>query len=134
MYALPFTSITNCMNLFMSWFNATNYLRCLLKAVKLRCKNQLMKFKFKIIVCLVSLCAYGSVYAQRVEVLTTGTKTSIRGLSVVNDRVIWVSGSNGMVGRSVDSGKTFTWITVKGFEKSDFRDIEAFNETVAVIM
>ena len=93
-----------------------------------------MKFKFKIIVCLLSLCAYGSVYAQSVEVLTTGTKTSIRGLSVVNDRVIWVSGSNGMVGRSVDSGKTFTWITVKGFEKSDFRDIEAFNETVAVIM
>jgi len=72
--------------------------------------------------------------AQTIQVLTSGTKTSIRGLSVVDDRIIWVSGSNGTIGRSVDSGNTFHWMTVKGFEKSDFRDIEAFNETSAVIM
>jgi photosystem II stability/assembly factor-like uncharacterized protein len=59
---------------------------------------------------------------------------SIRGLSVVNDKVIWVSGSNGAVGRSVDSGNTWKWLVVEGFEKTDFRDIEAFNETSAVIM
>ena len=93
-----------------------------------------MKFKFKIIVSLISYVLTAHVNAQQVEMLTSGTKTSIRGLSVVNDRVIWVSGSNGTVGRSLDSGKTFNWITVKGFEKTDFRDIEAFNETVAVIM
>ncbi len=53
---------------------------------------------------------------------------------MVNDRVIWVSGSNGMVGRSLDSGKNWKWVQVKGFTKIDFRDIEAFNETQAVIM
>ena len=72
--------------------------------------------------------------AQKVTVLTSGTKTSIRGLSVVDDKTVWVSGSSGTVGRSLDGGSTWKWITVKGFEKTDFRDIEAFNKTTAVIM
>lgn len=75
-----------------------------------------------------------SVNAQTVKILATNPKTSIRGLSAVNDKVIWVSGSNGTVGRSTDSGNTWHWFQVKGFEKNDFRDIEAFSETVAVIM
>jgi len=72
--------------------------------------------------------------SQTVQVLSTGTKTSIRGLSVVDDKTVWVSGSNGTVGRSLDGGVTFIWMIVKGFEKTDFRDIEAFNETDAIIM
>ncbi len=69
----------------------------------------------------------------RIELLTSGTATSLRGLSVVSDQVIWVSGSKGQVGRSIDGGKTWQWTTVKGFEKRDFRDIEAFDEKTAVI-
>lgn len=72
--------------------------------------------------------------AQTIKLLTSGTKTSLRGLSVVNDKVIWVSGSSGMIGRSLDSGNTWKWLQVKGFEKTDFRDIEAFDEASAVIM
>ncbi|MBK7883598.1 MAG: oxidoreductase, partial [Chitinophagaceae bacterium] len=68
------------------------------------------------------------------ELLTSGTKTSIRGLSVVNDKIVWVSGSNGMVGKSMDGGATWKWLTVKGFEQTDFRDIEAFDAVTAVIM
>lgn len=68
-----------------------------------------------------------------VELLTSGTETSLRGLSVVNDAVIWVSGSKGKVGRSVDGGKTWVWTTVPGYEKRDFRDIEGFDDKTAVI-
>jgi hypothetical protein len=94
-----------------------------------------MANQFKIIVfSLFLLATMEGLQAQRIEMLSSGTKTSIRGLSVVNDRVIWVSGSNGMVGKSLDSGKTFVWNLVKGFEKTDFRDIEAFNDTTAIIM
>ena len=94
-----------------------------------------MADKFKIIILLFFVgWTVKTVQCQSVQILSSGTKTSIRGLSVVDDRIIWVSGSNGTIGRSVDSGKTFKWITVKGFEKTDFRDIEAFNETSAVIM
>ena len=69
-----------------------------------------------------------------VEILTSGTKTSLRGLSVVNDNVVWVSGSNGTVGKSTNGGKNWKWMKVNGFEKTDFRDIEAFDANTAVIM
>jgi photosystem II stability/assembly factor-like uncharacterized protein len=73
-------------------------------------------------------------FSQEIKILTSGAKTSIRGMSVVNDQVVWVSGSAGTVGRSLDGGATWQWTTVKGYEKRDFRDIEAFDAKVAVIM
>jgi len=75
-----------------------------------------------------------SAKSQTVTLLTKGTKTSLRGLSVVNDNVIWVSGSGGMVGKSTDGGLIWKWNTVKGFEKTEFRDIEAFDSSVAIII
>ncbi|MDB5253075.1 MAG: oxidoreductase [Flaviaesturariibacter sp.] len=85
---------------------------------------------------LLSLTVVGSSQKTKatVAILTKGTKTSLRGLSVVDNNVIWVSGSNGTVGRSFDGGKTWKWSVVKGFEKADFRDIEAFTPTKAIIM
>jgi photosystem II stability/assembly factor-like uncharacterized protein len=78
--------------------------------------------------------AAGDTAAPHIELLTSGTKTSLRGLSVVSDQVLWVSGSAGAVARSTDGGKTFTWMTVPGYEKRDFRDIEAFDSSTAIIM
>ena len=69
-----------------------------------------------------------------IELLTSGTKTSLRGLSVVNDNIVWVSGSNGTVGKSTNAGKNWKWMKVNGFEKTDFRDIEAFDANTAIIM
>lgn len=85
-------------------------------------------------ICCCCLISAGTLHAQKIELLSTGTKTSIRGLSVVNDKIIWVSGSNGMVGKSVDSGRTWKWLLVKGFEKRDFRDIEAQDAATAIVM
>jgi photosystem II stability/assembly factor-like uncharacterized protein len=73
-------------------------------------------------------------FSQKVELLTTHEKTSFRGLSVVTDRLVWVSGNNGKVGRSADGGNSWTWFTIPGFEKRDFRDIEAFSFSTAIIM
>lgn len=69
-----------------------------------------------------------------IDALLTGKKTSLRGLSVVNDNILWVSGSNGTVGKSTNGGKDWKWFQVKAFEKADFRDIEAFDATTAVII
>jgi len=93
-----------------------------------------MMIQFKKYVLLLLMLNTFYAESQTVQVLTSGTKASIRGLSVVDDKTVWVSGSNGKVGKSVDAGATFTWMTVKGFEKTDFRDIEAFSEKEAVIM
>ena len=62
------------------------------------------------------------------------SKISFRGLSVVNDKVIWVSGSKGTFAKSVNGGLSFSISNIPGFEKTDFREIEAFNEDMAVIM
>ncbi|MBS1932989.1 MAG: oxidoreductase, partial [Bacteroidetes bacterium] len=73
--------------------------------------------------------------AQQIQTLVSAAnKTSLRGLSVVSNKIIWVSGSKGTVGRSTDAGKTWQWMTVKNFETKDFRDIEAFDKNTAVIM
>ncbi len=72
--------------------------------------------------------------AQEIQMLATGHPVSIRGLSVVNDQVIWVSGSGGNVGLSQDGGNTWKWTQVAGYEHSDFRDIEAFSDQEAVIL
>ncbi len=91
---------------------------------------------YKIIALFLVIMANQQLIGQKldIEVLTTGTKTSLRGLSVVNDNVLWVSGSQGKVGRSTNGGKNWKWMTVPGFEKAEFRDIEAFGPNTAIIM
>lgn len=71
--------------------------------------------------------------AQSITILHEDS-LSFRGLSVVDNQVIWVSGSQGTVGRSIDGGNNWKWIKVPGFEKTDFRDIEAFDKNSVIIM
>jgi photosystem II stability/assembly factor-like uncharacterized protein len=59
--------------------------------------------------------------------------SSIRGLSVVDDRVVWFSGSKGYVGRSTDGAKTWRVSQVKDFESVDFRSLYAFDSLHAII-
>jgi photosystem II stability/assembly factor-like uncharacterized protein len=65
---------------------------------------------------------------------TVETKAGLRGLSVVSDKVIWASGTNGTFLRTVDGGKTWTIGNVPGAEKLDFRDVEAFDANTAYVL
>ncbi len=88
-----------------------------------------MKFIFVFLI-LISI----KVSAQQIQLLTSGAKTSLRGLSVVDNNVIWASGTGGNIARSTNGGQTFVWIKVKDYEQRDFRDIEAFDSNNAIIM
>ncbi len=92
-----------------------------------------MKLLFVILFCLFTVSGY-SQQLPSVQILEDSINSSFRGLSVPSDEVVWVSGSNGTVGRSTDAGTTWKWMTVPGFEKRDFRDIEAFDSLTAIIM
>jgi photosystem II stability/assembly factor-like uncharacterized protein len=70
----------------------------------------------------------------KINTLNLDVNSSFRGLSVVDDNVIWVCGSNGYVGRSIDGGKTFKVNKVHGYDTLDFRDIEAFDDQNAIVM
>lgn len=76
-----------------------------------------------------TIVSYGQWAKQSVE-----TTASFRGLSVVNDKVVWASGTGGTVIRTVDGGKTWGVISVPAAEKLDFRDIEAFDANAAYIL
>ncbi len=78
---------------------------------------------------------YGRIIsAQTIQLLDSNQTTSIRGMCVLNDKIVWISGSGGTVARSTDGGNSFTWMKVKGYEKRDFRDIESFDAKTAIIM
>jgi photosystem II stability/assembly factor-like uncharacterized protein len=72
----------------------------------------------------------------------TGIDTNLRGVSVVMGvgagqtprYVVWASGSNGAVLRSIGGGKDFEQIKMPGAETLDFRDVEAFDEETAYVM
>lgn len=93
-------------------------------------KKKVFVFLFSVL----AVVAFAQNRLPHIDTLTTGTATSLRGMSVVNDKIIWVSGTNGMVGKSTNGGKDWKWYRVKAFEKADFRDIEAFDATSAVII
>ena len=58
--------------------------------------------------------------AQHIKQIPNTNTASYRGLCVVNEQVVWVSGTKGTVGKSTDGGKTWNFVTVKGHEAFDF--------------
>jgi photosystem II stability/assembly factor-like uncharacterized protein len=80
--------------------------------------------------------------AQSWEVQTSGIDTNLRGVSAVSatdakgtpDPVVWTSGSNGVILRSLDAGKTWKRLHVAESDALDFRGIIAFNAATAYVM
>jgi photosystem II stability/assembly factor-like uncharacterized protein len=62
------------------------------------------------------------------------TTAHIRGLSVVNDSLLWISGTGGAVFRTSNGGESWDNLTLPKCEDLDFRDIHAFDEDNAVVM
>ena len=91
-----------------------------------------MNDKFFIFITLIFMCAI-SADAQWIK-QTIDTKASLRGLSVVSEKVIWASGTNGTFLRTIDGGKNWTIGQVPGAEKLDFRDVEAFDGNTAYVL
>ena len=65
---------------------------------------------------------------------SVNTTASFRGLSVVNEKIVWASGTGGTVIKTIDGGRTWNVMTVPSAEKLDFRDIEAFDSKTAYIL
>jgi photosystem II stability/assembly factor-like uncharacterized protein len=91
---------------------------------------------------LLSLFFCVSVQAQWWKVQTSGIDTNLRGVSVaempdakgVPVPVVWASGSNGVILKSIDEGKTWKRRHVIGGDALDLRGIAAFNEKIAYVI
>lgn len=88
------------------------------------------------LICLILLFSLGNsgLIAQTIQILHKDKDTSLRGLSVVDNSIAWVSGSKGWTALSRDGGLTWEWKQIKGYENLDFRDIEGFSDTKAIIV
>jgi photosystem II stability/assembly factor-like uncharacterized protein len=83
---------------------------------------------------LILICSFASAAQSQWVKQNVNTTASFRGLSVLNEKVVWASGTGGTVIRTIDGGKTWNVIVVPGAEKLDFRDIEAFDANTAFIL
>ncbi len=89
----------------------------------------------KIILLLSLIASTSSLFCQEYKWknITVDIKSSFRALSVVDDKVAWISGSKGWIGRSLNGGKDWSFQQVKAFEELDFRSIYAFDSLTAII-
>jgi len=62
----------------------------------------------------------------------SGTRSSFRGLSVVDAKTVWVSGTHANFLRTVDGGTTWKLDSIAGSTALDLRDIHAFDANIAV--
>ncbi len=80
------------------------------------------------------LIAAGAAAQWQTAPVQVPTTASLRGLSPVDAKVVWASGTNGTVLRTIDGGETWEVRRVAGAEKLDFRGIRAFDANTAVAM
>jgi photosystem II stability/assembly factor-like uncharacterized protein len=65
---------------------------------------------------------------------TSGTKARLRGLNVVNDKIVWASGAQGTFVRTTDGGTTWKAGGVIGASELDFRDFHAVDDSKAYLL
>ena len=66
--------------------------------------------------------------------LVSGVTATLRGVSTVDDRIAWVTGSGGTVLRTDDGGTTWKRITVPDAGRLDFRDVDAIDARTAYVL
>ena len=61
------------------------------------------------------------------EEQTSGVTSSLRGLAVVNDDVVWIGAPGGQVLRTVDGGAHWDVLTIDAAEGADLRSAHGFS-------
>ena len=93
---------------------------------------QLLFTHFAVSLLIIFIAAF--IAAAQWQIQPLETKASLRGLSVVSEKIIWASGSGGTFLRTIDGGKTWTVGKVPDADKLDFRDVEAFDANTAYLL
>ncbi|UXP33203.1 YCF48-related protein [Reichenbachiella agarivorans] len=59
---------------------------------------------------------------------------SLRGISVLNQEVVWVSGTKGTIAKTDDGGASWQKVVIPNTQEMDFRDIEVFDTKTVLVM
>ena len=96
-----------------------------------------------IIGCVFALSNIDIVYGQEIEqpksdsawlLIDSPTESSLRGLTLVDNKTAFASGSKGEVIASIDGGKTWTIVEKPGTDQFEIRDMHAFDANRVVAM
>lgn len=97
--------------------------------------NQIFRANFsRVSAFLAVLFSFFSIADAQWQKQTVNTTASLRGLSVVNEKIVWASGTNGTFLKTIDGGRNWTIGKVPDAEKLDFRDVEAFDANTAYLL
>ena len=84
--------------------------------------------------CLIGILAAFAALAQTWIAQPSGTKASLRGVSVVDRAVVWASGTGGKYVRTTDGGTTWRAAVAPGAGDLDFRAVHALDRNTAWLM
>ena len=102
------------------------------------CRVKTLLFLLTVLVA----CRWGGAAEPSWTVVTSGIDTNLRAVSAVSSHdvagqeidSVWTSGSNGVILRSLDEGKTWKRLRIRGAEDLDFRGLQAFDDKTAYAM
>lgn len=75
-----------------------------------------------------------AVEGESLQVWNNGLPTSLRGIHVFTNEEVWVSGSAGYIGHTVNGGSDWAFRQIPGWENAEFRDIEKINDSIVLVM
>ena len=84
--------------------------------------------------CAAVMVGPATAQAPALQDLTSGTTALLQAVSAPTEQVVWVSGHEGAVLRSVDGGDSWRVLMVQTLDSLQFRDVHAFDEDRAVIL
>ncbi|HCK20744.1 MAG TPA: hypothetical protein DHW15_00850, partial [Bacteroidetes bacterium] len=71
---------------------------------------------------------------ESLQVWNNDLPTSLRGIHVYTNDEVWVSGSAGYIGSTVNGGGDWAFQQIPGWESAEFRDIEKINDSTVLVM
>ena len=87
---------------------------------------------------LLTLSILGAATAQQpnveIQEQNSGVEVLFIGISPVDESVVWISGTNGTYGRTVDGGEHWEIGVVPGADSLQFRDVHAVNDNTAYLL
>jgi photosystem II stability/assembly factor-like uncharacterized protein len=89
---------------------------------------------FASFLCFVGLLPIQGRQPFRYEEQASGTTSRLRGVSAVDENVVWASGAGGTFVRTTDGGKTWRAGTVPGATDLDFRDVHGVDRNTAYLL
>ena len=87
----------------------------------------------ELVLALLAAFAFAFPQTPAPQTLHSGIDTSLRGLSASDAKIVYATGSNGVILRSPDAGKSWILLHIDGTDTADFRGVQAFGADIAYV-